>query len=31
MRRMFGAPCPGEGEAFTFLTPERLAGCRSAT
>jgi N-glycosylase/DNA lyase len=24
--RMFGEPCPGDGEAFTFPTPERLAG-----
>ncbi len=23
--RMFGEPCPGDGEAFTFPTPERLA------
>jgi N-glycosylase/DNA lyase len=23
--RMFGEPCPGDGEAFTFPTPEKLA------
>jgi len=23
--RMFGEPCAGDGEAFTFLTSERLA------